>query len=102
MRGEKGNAYGVFAGKFDGKRQTDLRLEGITTLAIQDVAKRTQLEKMVMWIMSLRYENLFDQLNKCWLLKRDFRCVELDASYLPSHIKRDSHITVVSCGWLYK
>jgi len=60
---EKGNAYGVFAGKFEGKRQTDLYLERITTHAIQDVANRTHLGKMVMNIMSLRHGYLLDELN---------------------------------------
>jgi hypothetical protein len=83
----KGNSYGVFAGKFEGKRQTDIRLERITTHAIQNVAKRTHLGKIVMNVMSLRYGYSLDELNKCWLIKRNFRCVELGTSHLPCHKK---------------
>jgi len=87
---EKGNTYGVFAGNFEGKRQKNLRLERITIRAIQEVAKQTHLGKMVMNIMSLRYGYLLDKLNKFWLLKRDFRCMEMHTSYLPSDRKRFS------------
>jgi hypothetical protein len=57
---KKGNANGAFAGKSEGKRQTDLRLERITTHAIHNVAKWTHLGKMVMNIMSVRYGYLLD------------------------------------------
>jgi hypothetical protein len=94
---EKGNAYGVFAENFERQRETDLRIQRIKTRAIQDEAKRTHLGKMVMNIMSLKYGYLLDELNKCWLLKRDFRCVEMDTAYLPSNKKRFSPCSHVVC-----